>query len=94
MDIKEISKKAAPVMHSYGVARASVFGSAARGTAGPKSDIDILVRFKKPPGMIEYIQFIEKMRGALDQPVDVVTERSATYLKPHIEHDLQTIYES
>lgn len=94
MNIKEISKKAAPVMRSYGVAHASVFGSAARGTAGPKSDIDILVRFKKPPGIIVYMQFIEKMRRALNRPVDVVTERSATYLKPHIERDLQTIYES
>lgn len=93
MNIKDISEKASPVFRSFGVSRASVFGSVARGEASAKSDIDLLVRFGKPIGMIEYMRFIERMEKALNRSVDIVTERSAAYLKPHIAHDLKLIYE-
>ena len=93
MKIQELTEKAAPVLRSFGVSRASVFGSVARGEAGEKSDIDLLVRFGKPIGMIEYMRFVERMEKVLERPVDIVTEKSAAYLKPHIERDLQLIYE-
>ncbi len=93
MEIQELTRKAAPVLRSFGVSRASVFGSTARGEAGPKSDVDLLVRFGKPIGMIEYMRFIERMEEALERSVDIVTEKSAAYLKPHIERDLHLIYE-
>ena len=94
MDVMEIKRRAAPVLQSYGVTRASVFGSVARGTANPKSDVDLLVRFGRPIGMVEYMQFIERIEEVLERSVDVVTEKSLSkYLKPRIEHDLKTIYE-
>ena len=73
----------------------SVFGSHARGDAREDSDVDLLVQFGKPVGMIEYMRFIEAVERALERPVDVVTEKGASkYLKPHIEADLRKIYES
>lgn len=93
MNIKDISEKASPVFRSFGISRASVFGSVARGEANEKSDIDLLIRFGKPIGMIDYMRFIERVEKALDRSVDIVTERSATYLKPHIKEDLTLIYE-
>ncbi|OGG80198.1 hypothetical protein A3A39_02920 [Candidatus Kaiserbacteria bacterium RIFCSPLOWO2_01_FULL_54_13] len=93
MNVQDIKKKASPVLRSHGVARASVFGSSVRGTAGKKSDVDLLVRFKKVPGIIDYMRFINQLETVLDCPVDVLTEKTAVLLKPHIEKDLQVIYE-
>ena len=95
MSVADIQKKITPLLRSYGIKRASVFGSHARGTDRPGSDVDLLVQFGKPVGMIDYMRFVGAIEEALQCPVDVVTERSASkHLKPHIERDLQTIYES
>lgn len=94
MEIQEIKEKAAPVLRSYGVDRASVFGSSARGEAGERSDVDLLIKFKHAPGMIEYMRFVEGLEEALQRPVDVVTEKSAKRLLAHIRKDLRLIYES
>src|SRR3989338_4859706 len=87
MNIQDIRRKASPVLRSFGVARASVFGSAARGEAGPKSDIDLLVRFGKPIGMVDYMRFIGRMEEVLGSPVDIVTEKARRNLKPKINSD-------
>src|SRR3989344_1404495 len=81
MNIQDIRRKASPVLRSFGVARASVFGSAARGEAGPKSDIDLLIRFGRPIGMVDYMRFIGRMEEGLGSPVDIVTAKSALYLE-------------
>jgi predicted nucleotidyltransferase len=41
--ISDIKTKIAPVAAKYGLARVYVFGSAARGDGGGKSDLDLLV---------------------------------------------------
>lgn len=93
--LADISAKIKPVLKKYGVKRAGVFGSYARGDARPDSDIDLLVRFGKPMGLVAYMQFIEQMETVLGHSVDVVTEQSMSpFIRPHIEADLQTIYES
>ena len=43
MNVEEIKKKAVPILKRYGVARAGVFGSVARGDAGAGSDVDRVV---------------------------------------------------
>ncbi len=94
MDIAEIQRKITPILRDHGVTRAALFGSHARGTARPDSDVDLMVRFERPTGMIGYMHFIEAAEQALGLPVDVVTERSAkTRLLPYIEEDLHIIYE-
>lgn len=94
MEIAELQEKAAPVLRAHGVAHASVFGSTARGEARPDSDIDLLVRFGKPVGMVAYMQFVDQIEKTLQKKVDVVTEGSLNkFIKPHIMPDLTTIYE-
>lgn len=50
--IKEVT---VPILKKYGVERASLFGSAARGEDNATSDIDILVSIKKPIGTFEFM---------------------------------------
>lgn len=95
MSVADIQKKISPILRSYGVKRASVFGSHARGTDRPDSDVDLLVRFGKPMGMIAYMRFIEEIEQTLQRPVDIITEKSLNErLRPRIEPDLTIIYES
>lgn len=59
---------------ALGVASLSVFGSVARGEARPDSDVDILVSFSKPVGLIEFIHLQQYLTDLLGRPVDLATE--------------------
>lgn len=95
MEIAEIQEKIEPILRSHGVAKASVFGSYARGDAREGSDVDICVRLGRPMGLVAYVRFVDQIKSALQRDVDVVTEKSISkYIKPYIEADLKTIYGS
>ena len=57
----------------YPVKRVELFGSYANGTAGSKSDIDLLVEFTQSPiSVLEICGFQESLIALLRTPVDVV----------------------
>lgn len=47
MGIAAIKRKVVPILKHYGVKRAGIFGSYARGEATNNSDIDILINIEK-----------------------------------------------
>lgn len=65
----------------YGVAAIGVFGSYARGEQGPNSDIDLLVDFEHPCGLIAFERLAVELSSLLGVPVDLVTRKA---LKPAI----------
>ena len=95
MQVAELQRKIEPILRSHGIKRAAVFGSVARGTDRQGSDVDLLVRFGKPTGMFAFMRFVGEIEQALGRSVDVVTENSLSkHIRPHVETDLRTIYES
>ena len=70
--IKEIKEKVAPILQSYGVNRASVFGSIARGEQTPASDIDMAVEIKADLGLFQFVQLKHQLEEALNKKVDLV----------------------
>jgi predicted nucleotidyltransferase len=69
-DIREICGR-------YGVRELAVFGSAARGTASPGSDVDLLVEFA-PDARVGFMAFSRMQRelsALLGRPVDLVPKR-------------------
>jgi uncharacterized protein len=58
----------------FQVASLSVFGSVSRGMARPDSDVDILVSYKKTPGLFAHIELKKYLEGIIGKPVDLVTE--------------------
>lgn len=60
----------------YGVRELAVFGSTARGEAGPESDIDILVDFDTPPSLLRLLALEEELSERLGRPVDLVPKRA------------------
>lgn len=66
------------VLRQHGVARVSVFGSYARGEAGPGSDIDILVRFREAKSLFEIVHIQDELEQVLHRKVDLVTEAAVS----------------
>lgn len=59
----------------HGARDVRIFGSVARGQAGPSSDLDLLVRLEQGHSLLDLKQDLEDLLGI---PVDVVTDASLT----------------
>ena len=95
MNIDEVKQKVTPIFRQYGVQRASVFGSVARGEDRPNSDVDFLVRLQRPVGFFKLSALEDSLEQRLQRPVDVVEEEGLSrHMKPYISKDLVTIYEA
>jgi len=70
-------RAAKPLLDRYGVARVGVFGSTARGEAGPDSDVDVLVEFaeEQHPGL-GFFALRDGLAELLDHEVDLATPDS------------------
>lgn len=94
MNTQEITKKVSPVLRKYGIRHAAVFGSVARGTSRPESDIDLLVKLGKPMGMFIYMRLLRELEHTLGRSVDIVTDTSINkFVRPYIIPELKTVYE-
>ncbi len=60
----------------YGVKRIGVFGSYSRGEQREDSDVDVLVEFEKPVGLIDFVRLREYLESLLGVKVDLVTKRA------------------
>lgn len=72
-------------LEKYGVDSLSLFGSFAKEEQGKKSDIDLLVKFKNPVGLFEFMELRDHLEDILGAPIDLVTEKSLhPYLREKI----------
>ena len=79
-------------LRPYQPVRIGIFGSYARNEQRPESDLDILVKFKKPINLLDLIGVELELSDLLGVKVDLVTEQSVLpALRPYIEKDLQLI---
>jgi predicted nucleotidyltransferase len=65
----------------YGVTSLGLFGSYVRGEQRPDSDLDVLVRFQRTPGLLGFIALENHLSDLLGVRVDLVM---ADALKPRI----------
>ena len=72
----------------FGVQKLALFGSFARDTARPDSDVDVLVRFDGLATSARYFGVQFYLEDLLHRPVDLVTEQALRErLRPYIEKD-------
>ncbi len=72
--IKAILAKAKPdLQKKYPLSELGIFGSYARGDASEESDIDVLVDFNGPLGLMRYIGLAHEIQDLFKIKVDVVS---------------------
>lgn len=78
----------AELLKQFGVTRLALFGSTARDTARPDSDVDILIAFDGPATSKRYFGAQFYLEDLLGIPVDLVTEKALRpELRPYIEKE-------
>jgi uncharacterized protein len=71
-----IVERALPILRQYGVRRASVFGSYARGQEGPESDLDLLVELPPGSSLLDLVGLEQDLTAELGIKVEATTYRS------------------
>jgi uncharacterized protein len=89
MDLKtQLQAKRADILvlaAKHGAYNVRLFGSVARGEAGPKSDVDILIDLESGRSLLDQIALGQDLEELLGVKVDVVTENALHwYIKDKI----------
>jgi hypothetical protein len=79
--LKELRQLLPLLSERYGIETLGVFGSYVRQEASPTSDLDLLVTFSDPPGLIKFIELENTLSDYLGIRVDLVMKDA---LKPAI----------
>ena len=72
MTIEEIKERITPILQRYGIKKAAIFGSLAKGEAKTSSDVDILVEIKSGMSLLDFIGIKIELEEALKMKVDLV----------------------
>ncbi|MCA1846475.1 MAG: nucleotidyltransferase family protein [Actinobacteria bacterium] len=72
------------VAHRRGVRVVWIFGSVARGDAGPGSDVDFLVEFEPGRSLLDQVHLIDELGSLLGTRVDVVAKGGLLARDQHI----------
>lgn len=78
--------------------RIALFGSVARGEAGPTSDVDLLIALRAPderPALgLRFFALEQELSDRLGRPVELVTEDALSrHVRPFVEQDAVVLYE-
>ena len=94
MNLDKFKNQLAEICRENNIAMLGVFGSVSRGDDTAQSDVDLLIRLKKPIGLIEFIRLEDKFVEVLGKKVDLATEDSLhPLIKQNVLNDLKVIYE-
>jgi predicted nucleotidyltransferase len=86
--VQKIASMRLELSERFTVTRIGVFGSFARGEAGPESDVDILVELTDPT-FDHYMDLKFRLEDVLKRPVDLVmADTVKPRLKPIIDQEV------
>lgn len=71
MKIDEIKKQITPILRKYGIQKAGIFGSLARGNENI-GDVDLLVQIEKKISLLEFVGLKQELENQLNLSVDLV----------------------
>lgn len=91
---KAIRNEIITILKKHGAKKISIFGSYVRGEATPESDLDIIVEFEQPIGLIKFVGIEFELSDSLGIKVNLLTEKSISlYLIDIIRKEATVIYE-
>jgi predicted nucleotidyltransferase len=83
------------VCRAHGTRRVALFGSFGRGDAGPDSDVDLIVEFASPTGLLGLVRLERELTEVLARSVDLLTEAAISpHLRDRILREQRVIYEA
>jgi uncharacterized protein len=85
MDLQEQRSEIIRIAQNYGARNLRVFGSVARGEAGPESDVDLLVEMEAGRSFLDLVGLGQDLEDLLQRRVDVLTDAS---LHPRIRQQI------
>ena len=72
----------------HGASNVRVFGSVARGEAGPGSDLDLLVSLAPGRSLLDHVALWQDLEDLLHRKVDVVSEKALHwYIREAVLHE-------
>lgn len=90
--LKRLKRYKKLLYKKFGISKIKVFGSYARNTQTPRSDLDLIVEFKEIPGLIRLIQIEKEISNLLGVKVDLLTEEGISpYIRKYIEKEAISI---
>jgi len=94
MSLQEIEHIILDYLKPFDIQRLGVFGSFARNEQNADSDIDLLVKFKNTPSLLQLIKIENDLTIKLGFKVDLITEGSIKNrrIKNQIKQDIRIIY--
>lgn len=94
LDFAALRPRVAELCRRYGVAELLIFGSVARGDAGPGSDVDVL--YVRTPGNelgLEFLNFQRELEKLLGVPVDLVPKEGLHWvIRERVLAEAQVLY--
>ena len=83
--LKEKRKEILAIAERHGAYNIRVFGSVARGEAGPESDIDLLVSISRGHSLLEFVGLNQALEDLLGREVHLLSDNGVhPYLKRRI----------
>ena len=86
--IEEIKEMIYDILKKYGVEKAYIFGSYARGEADKKSDVDIMIKKGNLKTLLQLSALANEIEQILKKQIDIVIEETYT---DDIQYDSETI---
>lgn len=97
MNVDDIKKVALPACREFNVKRLDAFGSVARGSATPASDVDLVVEFGEPDrnAAKRFFGLLHRLEDTLGCEVDLLTLGSLRnpYFRARVLRERVPIYE-
>jgi len=84
VDLENIKQNIRPILQKYGIKKAGIFGSSARGETNV-NDIDLLVKIEQKISLLDFIGIKQELEDELNMKVDLVEYDS---LKPALKKDI------
>jgi predicted nucleotidyltransferase len=75
-DLKARRERIIGIAARHGARNVRVFGSVARGDAGPDSDVDFLVEMDADRSLLDHVGLVQDLEDHLGRKVDVVSDRA------------------
>ncbi len=83
-NLEHIKSQIKPILKKYGIKKAGIFGSSARGES-VVNDLDLLVKIDKKMSLLEFIGIQQELEDELGMKVDLVEYEA---LKPALKEDI------